>query len=459
MPVALGETWSPLQHPDTPSGGIDLLQGAFASSSLARDWWPALRLPLILAGLLLLLQVGATTTEWVLLKREKQHLQTAMEQHFRTAFPDARVVVDAPLQMQRNLAELRGASRQLTPGDFLPLLARTATALDADSRNRLRAVHYDSGQLRLEVALPDRAAADALQARLNDAGLDSRLDDVSGTRAAVAGAHHHHGEYAMKALLIQFWRTRAPRERLVLGGGSALLVLALGLRLRLAADAARRGADAQGACRSCACRPGSCSRMRRKSRSCGRSPRCRGRTSSLTRRRRADALSPAACASAIESITAAGRRPCPGGVAAGGVRRVGRLARRVADERRRAGGIDPHRGDRHRRHGQVDAVLAGGRMADRDAFRLRAAALWLAALVYLALLLAWAPASLLAWALPHFTHAGGVARSAEGSVWRGQAAGIRVQVAASARCCNWARCAGSCGRSISSPAVSATGCS
>lgn len=32
----------------------------------------------------------------------------------------------------------------------------------------------------------------------------------------------------MKDRLIQFWRTRAPRERLVLGGGSALLVLALG---------------------------------------------------------------------------------------------------------------------------------------------------------------------------------------------------------------------------------------
>ena len=181
VPVELGEAWSPLQHPDTPSGGINLLQGAFTSSNLARDWWPTLRLPLILAGLLLLLQVGATTTEWVLLKREKQQLQTAMQQHFRTAFPDARVVVDAPLQMQRNLAELRSASRQLTPGDFLPLLARAATALDADSRNRLRAVHYDSGQLRLEVALPDRAAAETLLARLKGAGLDSRIDDVSGT--------------------------------------------------------------------------------------------------------------------------------------------------------------------------------------------------------------------------------------------------------------------------------------
>jgi general secretion pathway protein M len=32
----------------------------------------------------------------------------------------------------------------------------------------------------------------------------------------------------MKKQLIQFWRSRAPRERVVLAGGSALLVLALG---------------------------------------------------------------------------------------------------------------------------------------------------------------------------------------------------------------------------------------
>ena len=32
----------------------------------------------------------------------------------------------------------------------------------------------------------------------------------------------------MKTQLIQFWRSRAPRERVVLGGGTALLVVALG---------------------------------------------------------------------------------------------------------------------------------------------------------------------------------------------------------------------------------------
>jgi general secretion pathway protein L len=140
-----------------------------------------LRLPLILAGLLALLQVGATATEWWLLSREKQHLQAAMEERFREAFPDARVIVDAPLQMQRNLAELRGTAGQVSPSDFMPLLSRVAPALDADSRGSLRAIRYEASQLSLDVTVTDQAAAENLLRRLTDAGLACQLQSVSGT--------------------------------------------------------------------------------------------------------------------------------------------------------------------------------------------------------------------------------------------------------------------------------------
>ncbi|MBN8766431.1 MAG: type II secretion system protein GspL [Thiobacillus sp.] len=192
--VELGTEWAPLRHPDIVRGGIDLLQGAFAPVGVTHGDWSAWRLPLILAGLIALLQIGATTTEWWLLSREKQTLQATMEKHFRAAFPDARVVVDAPLQMQRNLAELRGAAGQMSPTDFLPLLARTAAALDAGSRNGLRAIHYEAGQLRLDLPVTDRAAAEQLLQRLADAGLSSQLQSVSGTapqsmaRIAITGS-------------------------------------------------------------------------------------------------------------------------------------------------------------------------------------------------------------------------------------------------------------------------------
>ena len=104
-----------------------------------------------------------------------------MEERFREAFPDARAIVDAPLQMQRNLAELRGTAGQMSPSDFMPLLSRVAPALDADSRGNLRAIRYEASQLNLEVAVTNQAAAENLLRRLTDAGLAGQLQSVSGT--------------------------------------------------------------------------------------------------------------------------------------------------------------------------------------------------------------------------------------------------------------------------------------
>lgn len=67
-------------------------------------------------------------------------------------------------------------------------------------------------------------------------------------------------------------------------------------------------------------------------------------------------------------------------------------------------------------------------MSEPTAFRLRPLHYALAALVYLVLLLVWTPASLLAWALPHFTHEAVWLERAEGSVWRGQAAGLVLRL-------------------------------
>ena len=68
-------------------------------------------------------------------------------------------------------------------------------------------------------------------------------------------------------------------------------------------------------------------------------------------------------------------------------------------------------------------------MEERQSFRLRWPHYLLALLVYLALLLAWAPASLLGWALPRFTRQAVMLEQPQGTVWNGSAAGLRVQAA------------------------------
>lgn len=66
-------------------------------------------------------------------------------------------------------------------------------------------------------------------------------------------------------------------------------------------------------------------------------------------------------------------------------------------------------------------------------FRLRWPHYVLAALVYLVLLLAWAPASLLGWALPRFTQQAVTLGEPQGTVWHGSAARLQVQAAGRAQ--------------------------
>lgn len=65
-------------------------------------------------------------------------------------------------------------------------------------------------------------------------------------------------------------------------------------------------------------------------------------------------------------------------------------------------------------------------------FRLRWPHYGLALLVYLALLLAWAPASLLAWALPRTSQQMAWLDRVDGTVWHGSAAAFRLQPATGA---------------------------
>jgi len=178
VPVSAGPDWHwARQRPDA-AHSIDLLQGDFAPSGIARELMPRLRPLLLLAAAILLLQGGAALVDWWLLKRETGQLQAQIEQSFRKAFPEAKVIVDAPLQMRRNLAQLRTAAGAMGPGDFLPLLAQVGTAATFDG-GRLRALEYQGAVLKMDLLLPSRTDAEVLDRTLQGAGLSSRLESAA----------------------------------------------------------------------------------------------------------------------------------------------------------------------------------------------------------------------------------------------------------------------------------------
>lgn len=121
--------------------------------------------------------VGLNAWAW----QERQALaakQAGIRSALTQTFPQVQVVVDAPVQMEREVARLRQQAGGVSTRDLEPLLAAAGGALPA---GRLpTAIDYTSGELRLRgielqpdelAAANDRLAAAGYQAALQDGAL------------------------------------------------------------------------------------------------------------------------------------------------------------------------------------------------------------------------------------------------------------------------------------------------
>ncbi len=151
--------------------GWDLAQSEFASSNRARAvkrltavWVDLLRSPqwrparwgavlLVVANLL-----GLNAWAW----KERSSLDAKRESVRRiltTTFPQVKVVVDAPLQMEKEVALLRQTAGATSARDLEAMLGALATV--APPQSALAAIEYSAGELRAKglAAAPPEAAA------------------------------------------------------------------------------------------------------------------------------------------------------------------------------------------------------------------------------------------------------------------------------------------------------------
>lgn len=158
--------------------GVNLLQGEFTPARFEPDSRQRLRIPLILAGIIVALQLGGGLADWLLLSYEKHQLDSDMQKAFRQAFPEAKVVVDAPLQMQRNLAELRHAQGLSDPEDFLPMLAKAAPVLSQPEPVSIQSMQYENGILKMDVQLRGSQTPEQMRGRFQSAGMKAEIEKV-----------------------------------------------------------------------------------------------------------------------------------------------------------------------------------------------------------------------------------------------------------------------------------------
>jgi general secretion pathway protein L len=98
-----------------------------------------------------------------------QQRRVAMEQVLRSAFPQVRAVLDAPLQMERETQALRTAAGRPGEADFESLLSAAALAWP-EGRPALDGLRYEPGRLTLPATGWSPAEIEKFRAQLRPGG-------------------------------------------------------------------------------------------------------------------------------------------------------------------------------------------------------------------------------------------------------------------------------------------------
>ncbi len=177
--------------PIPESGPVDLLDGRGGSNlgrRVADIDWRAWRMPAALALTSLAVFLLGLNLHWGKLATERTQLRADLEQRFRQTFPQATVVVDPVLQMERQVASMRASAGQSGPGDFVPLLTRFSQALGAQAGDALTSVEYRDGKLKVSFQpqlVAARSMRDNLQQACRRLGLDLRFETGRDSQAVV----------------------------------------------------------------------------------------------------------------------------------------------------------------------------------------------------------------------------------------------------------------------------------
>lgn len=133
----------------------------FAKRAGWRDAAQLLRPAAAVAAIIVGVHLAFLGIDTFRLQRDKRAIESAMTDTFKGAFPDARAIVDAPLQMRRNLESLQ-RERGMTTDAFTAAAARVTQLVEAAPGVRVRNLKFSPQRTIVELEADDASKLGAL---------------------------------------------------------------------------------------------------------------------------------------------------------------------------------------------------------------------------------------------------------------------------------------------------------
>lgn len=175
---------------DRSQPSMNLLHDQYRSKAASQASPQKILPAAILAGLLVLGNVGIFGWQWIQLFNESRQLKSEMTSIFVEAFPEqAGAVIDPGAQMQANLERLRRDAGGTGPTDFLNLLALSANPLANEASATLNTARYRNNSLVVSLKVTNYQHLDNLVKKLKSGNLVAEIakadSDGSGVKADI----------------------------------------------------------------------------------------------------------------------------------------------------------------------------------------------------------------------------------------------------------------------------------
>lgn len=152
------------------TGGVNLLQGAYAPKTEIAIHWPQWRVAaLLLAGFTALFLLRQGIELWQL-SSEEQRLDTAAEQLLLASFSDAAATDDPWPELRRRLGVIEAEEQVLLGPGFAEGIAAVANAFTGTPDLEMEALSYRDGKLDLQLLAPNVASLDQLRRKIAEPG-------------------------------------------------------------------------------------------------------------------------------------------------------------------------------------------------------------------------------------------------------------------------------------------------
>ena len=167
---------------------LNLLQNAYKPKSKGSIEWQRWGLAASLAAVLLGLHLGSASTQYYGLLEENDKLRVQIDKIYKSTFPESKKVVNARVQMEQKLNELKGAGSTGDGANIITLLSDSASALSSEKGITLQAINFRNNKIDLELTSTNLQAIESLNKKLNQQNIKSEIISSSSEKNSVKGS-------------------------------------------------------------------------------------------------------------------------------------------------------------------------------------------------------------------------------------------------------------------------------